>query len=93
MMVSKRHFLFQGLLFRFHVKLWGCNKPLSTESLEIFLHCFNGDPVFEWNLLDVNLSRLLEDPATTQLGIVEGVKKGRSPSKKLPGFSEGSQLL
>lgn len=41
--------------------------PCVTKSLEIFLHCFNGDPVFEWNLLDVNLSRLLEDP---QVGIV-----------------------
>ena len=24
MMVSKRNLLFQGLIFRFHVKLWGC---------------------------------------------------------------------
>ena len=28
MMVSKRNLLFQGVIFRFHVKLWGCNVNL-----------------------------------------------------------------
>ena len=28
MMISKRHLLFQGLIFRFHVKLQGCKKKM-----------------------------------------------------------------
>ena len=36
MMVSKRNLLFQGLLFRFHVKFQGCNKEGDNGDLQVF---------------------------------------------------------
>lgn len=64
------------------------NKPSRfgvTESLEIVLHCFDGDPVFEWNLLDVNLSRLLEDPEkkTCKNSAKHGHPRGDSVGERL----------
>ena len=35
MMVSKRNLLFQGLLFRFHVKFQGCKRTFGVHSLKL----------------------------------------------------------
>ena len=43
MMVSKRNLLFQGLIFRFHVNLWGCsdfNVTFHVNKLQIKHRCF-----------------------------------------------------